>query len=1765
MSLRSRLLPLALCLAAASRPDAAPVNLAPAATISASSSGFGSVPTDANDGNRDGHFFGSGSVWHTLIPDTAPWIEADLGRDCFLDHLIISPRTDALQGTVRNLRITVTTNAGTTVFNQSFLPSQVASHPWGTAAIRGLTGRKIRIERTDIPASPDFLTFSELEILGSTIQPGPPNLALNKPRTASNPGGFSTPPNAGNDGNIDGDYNHLGRPIYHSAATGIGQFYEIDLANGSPTDHAVDFLRFFNRTDFTSNTSLRFSLRNAAGTTVWAENISVSRDTIVRGGRQYDITIDPPGVLAARWLRVETIAPESLVFAELEAFGPETDITPPTIASLDPPASSAVPDLNLVTVTFSEPVTGVSADDLLINGQPASSSEPQNATTYLFAFPPPPPGAVNFSWSPSHAISDAAGNPFNPSPWSLTIDPSLPSTTPYLSEFMADNRGGLEDEDSDSPDWIEIANPGPASLNLGGWYLSDRPASPALWRFPSPTIIPPGGHLVVFASSKNRRVPGKPLHTNFRLDPDGDSVLLTRPDGVSVVSSFLNYPRQLTNVSWGLGRDLAPVPAIAPGSPGSFLIPTSAIPDWSAPSFNDSSWPRAVSGIGFDQSTGTSNDGPLGLWRFNDTSIPGKAPDATGRTPDASITGATYSADRGGFSSQPGDRALNFSGNAAVSITAAATGAFDATAAANTVAISLWTFGAPSMPVASFLFFAGSNADTSGTRVLGTHLPWTDSVIYWDTGGCCDSRYRANVGEPNPLNWRGRWNHYVFQKIGDRKEIWQNGSLLHSDTNTEPLPTFRSLIIGAANAAGASAYQGLIDDFAIWSRPLSSTQIAALAAGTSPLEISRLTPYIGTDVSQPMRNTNSSALLRLPFTITNPADISLLNLNLRYDDGFVAFLNGTPVARRNAPAGTPAWNATASVSRSGSAASIPESFDLSAFTNLLRNGPNLLAIHGLNVSASDPTFLLDPELVTGRLQPARFFPQPSPGSTNPSGVSGFTADTKFSHDRGFYDAPFDLTITCATPGAVIVTTTDGSLPTLTNGTASPAPATRRITSTTSLRAAAFVPGTDLGPANTDTQTYLFLSQVATQQRPAAAPLTWPSGHPGDYSLDPRVTSTTQPGYTLRDSLLSIPTLCLTAAPSDLWSASGIYANSTSRGDAWERAAHAEWLDPATNASFSTGFGIAIHGNISRDKSFTPKHSFKMLFRSQFGPTKLRYPVFPNSPITEFDQLTLRAGSTDTFPCTEWGTHPLGPDGAPYQRWARSQATYIRDQWVRNSQLAMGHLSARGRYVHLYLNGTYWGLYNLCEHPDEDFQASHLGGNPTDYDVTVGFAELKNGNINAWNQLMSLSGTSASDAVFQLLMGNNPDGSRNPAFPVLLDADNLIDYMVLHIFHGADDWPNHNWWSGAASRNPSPLINRGFQWFAWDQEISNVSTLYERSAWQSPPSKYADVSAANSPAAPYYALRQGSPAFRLRFADRVHRHLFNAGALTTSSATARWNALAAEIDRAVVAESARWGDYQPHLTRPGQPYRRESDWLPNLTSMASNFWPQINATALKRFRDAGLYPATAAPTINRFGGQYLPDFRVALTNPNSSGTIYFTLDGSDPRRPDNAPLPAATTYSAPFTLSGPVTLKARIRVGTTWSALLETDFIPHPDRDFDSMPNDWESLHNLNPDSPLDASSDADGDGQPNAAEYAASTNPRDATDALRATASLTPEGIAISVLTRANRRYRLEASPSGTAWQSIASRDPAADDAPHSWSVPLTENRRFFRVVVSLP
>jgi len=99
-----------------------------------------------------------------------------------------------------------------------------------------------------------------------------------------------------------------------------------------------------------------------------------------------------------------------------------------------------------------------------------------------------------------------------------------------IAEFLASNTSGLQDENGDNSDWIELFNAGTVPVNLAGWALTDSAADPTKWIFPS-TNIAPGGFLIVFASGKDRRVPGAPLHTRFSLSAGGEYLGLIRPDG----------------------------------------------------------------------------------------------------------------------------------------------------------------------------------------------------------------------------------------------------------------------------------------------------------------------------------------------------------------------------------------------------------------------------------------------------------------------------------------------------------------------------------------------------------------------------------------------------------------------------------------------------------------------------------------------------------------------------------------------------------------------------------------------------------------------------------------------------------------------------------------------------------------------------------------------------------------------------------------------------------------------------------------------------------------------------------------------------------------------------------------------------------------------------------------------------------------------------------------------------------------------------------
>lgn len=118
-------------------------------------------------------------------------------------------------------------------------------------------------------------------------------------------------------------------------------------------------------------------------------------------------------------------------------------------------------------------------------------------------------------------------------------------------------------------------------------------------------------------------------------------------------------------------------------------------------------------------------------------------------------------------------------------------------------------------------------------------------------------------------------------------------------------------------------------------------------------------PFITTSVLTDMRGNGTSAFIRLPFDLTDASTITALSFTFRYDDGFVAYLNGTEIANRNVPA-NPAWDDVANSNISESANF--ETIDVSAFLTDLQNGGNVLAIHGLNRSSGSSDFLIDVEL-----------------------------------------------------------------------------------------------------------------------------------------------------------------------------------------------------------------------------------------------------------------------------------------------------------------------------------------------------------------------------------------------------------------------------------------------------------------------------------------------------------------------------------------------------------------------------------------------------------------------------------------------------------------------------------------------------------------------------------------------------------------------------------------------------------------------------------
>lgn len=237
----------------------------------------------------------------------------------------------------------------------------------------------------------------------------------------------------------------------------------------------------------------------------------------------------------------------------------------PTVIITNPPPDATVRELRFVSVVFSEGVTNVDAGDLLINNAAATNLLRISTLEYQFSFPQPPTGAVSVAWAAEHGITDLSASPvaFAGGSWGYTLDPNGGPSTLILSEFMADNENGIQDEDGTRADWIEIYNPGPADADLAGWFLTDVSTNRTKWRFPAVTLAA-NKYLIVWASEKNRTNALAPLHTNFKISKNAGSYLALVNPATNVISAFNGYPVQYGDITYG--RD-----AVDPDIVGYFL------------------------------------------------------------------------------------------------------------------------------------------------------------------------------------------------------------------------------------------------------------------------------------------------------------------------------------------------------------------------------------------------------------------------------------------------------------------------------------------------------------------------------------------------------------------------------------------------------------------------------------------------------------------------------------------------------------------------------------------------------------------------------------------------------------------------------------------------------------------------------------------------------------------------------------------------------------------------------------------------------------------------------------------------------------------------------------------------------------------------------------------------------------------------------------------------------------------------------------------
>jgi len=701
----------------------------------------------------------------------------------------------------------------------------------------------------------------------------------------------------------------------------------------------------------------------------------------------------------------------------------------------------------------------------------------------------------------------------------------------------------------------------------------------------------------------------------------------------------------------------------------------------------------------------------------------------------------------------------------------------------------------------------------------------------------------------------------------------------------------------------------------------------------------------------------------------------------------------------------------------------------------------------------------------------------------------------FSHNRGFYTESFDLTISTSGYNVSVKYTLDGSEPTQNYGISPINSNTFTISDidrSTVVRVYAYNVDEDIS----NTHTYIFLDDVLTQNNnsvinESAYPSQWGYGTAktgaiicrrqlADYDMTIDSCITRIPGYEqkLIDGLMQIPTMAISLDKYQVFGPdSGIYVFPVEESDtcytlpqnvhSWERKASVEIFNNAPESDLQVNAGLQMSGASTRYFDFF-KHSFKLKFRSEYGAGKLKYPLYGDEATDKIESLQLRMVGHST-------PHDWTDD-------RREETQFHKDIWARNVQRELSGYGSSpcSKFFHLFINGLYWGTYDVTERPDEDYMAEYYGGEPEDYDV-IKLREVKSGTDSVYNYMHDL-GHSIYDTI-QISAFNqeyiiDEDRANNFYNEVskILDINNFIDYSLFNLYVVNTDYKENNWW---AARNAKQ--NGKFQFFVWDAEfvlgfVGISETLYTAGN-SGTKFKYHPVD-----------LNQrllDVPEYRIKFGDHIQcRCVEEDGVLNSQNLLESYKLYEQKINDASLLEFARWGDvrklefdYDPicHSVVQETLQKYESEVFPKLlkymlvpySKPGGNY--ELFPNYIKKIRRNGEYVLEEvfnfkAVKFSQLGGEVEDGYELNLTNLNShynnnnqivpTGDIYYTTDGSDPRNVDGTISSTAIKYTTPIIIDEYKMIKARVfadvfpyreevskSIKNLWTAMCPREFFP----------------------------------------------------------------------------------------------------------------------------